>query len=1314
MSSFGADARVNDITQDSKGNLYFANTHSVYLYNGTRWQVIPSTINIKPRSLAASSDGKVYVGCTGDFGYLAVNAQGIVTFYSLKPVTSDKTVDTEVYKETFVRPEGVYFSAKSRIYWWDGQVLKALRPPKSTFHRSTVIGDSLIVQLRRVGLSKLKNGQLTPFVSGDFFADKTIYALLPFDDELLLVTPTKGMYRYGQNKFTRWVVGSAVKALLTNSRIYRAQWLANGQLALSLLGDNKGLLILTKNGDLVRFLTVNEGLSDESIIALHQDSQNGLWLAMRNGLDRIEVASPLTFFDKQDQLEGYVYSVIRHQGYFYAATSDGIYRLDKQEDKLRFQRAQGADDVCFKLLKTSKGLLAACHSNLFLIDNLQVTSLASQSKYHFVRLHVSSDSNEQLQVLVPNSVGLGLLSNQDNKWQYRQLAEQEINFPVRYVAQDETGNLWINSQFEGIIRAKFPNGFDSKPAIDYFDISHGLPKGGIFPSRIDNKVVFNTDSGLYRFDDVQNKFVGETRFGDLSRKNLYLSESSGNVVSMLETLPRQGDSASIGGSRLAVAEKQGEQYNLNYQDYRRVSTYPATSIYTEADGVSWIKSGNKLLRFDRKLHQRDGKILPPSISKISPLGSDEQLLRGGDDKSLVFDYQNNSLRFEFAFAAFDVSDKNRFQYRLSGFDDKWSDWSQESHKDYTRIYEGKYSFELRAKNVYGEIASAKGVAFTVLAPWYRSFWAYLSYAMLLVFIILLVMRIRTQALTLRAEKLEGIIEQRTKTIREGALVIEQQKASIEDLLEQKNDLFANISHEFRTPLTLILGPTNNLLQSKVDSSQKGHLQLIRQSGFKLLRMVNQILTLAKLSSIPHQERVLLSLKEHVDFMMASFAPLAQEKQLNFTVSKYDEVKLYMVSDSLEKILLNLLSNAIKYTASKGKVSLVIEAFKPHWVSISVSDSGYGIPDEQLGLVFERFKRINHPEHVKIQGTGLGLSMVKELVEAHGGVIDLQTELGKGSTFRVELPVEQNVDSVTSSAGLAAAKSSVDLELKTLEKPQDTAPVVVEEHPEQSLQSSVAIQNSTKTSLLIIEDTPEMRDFLVSLFVEQYEVFSAPDGEQGIEVAKKQLPDIIISDLMMPGKNGYEVCNELKTHELTSHIPIILLTAKADLESRMQGWAEQADEYLAKPFDEGELKIRVTNLLGIRQTLKQRFGRILHEQPEALPELITELNDKDQQFLERFQTLIEKRHADSDLNLPTAAKELFVSERLLQKKLKALLDHNFTEFLRTFRLNRAAQMLKEGKRASDVADETGFSSQAYFSRCFKAEFGKTATQYQQGA
>lgn len=271
---------------------------------------------------------------------------------------------------------------------------------------------------------------------------------------------------------------------------------------------------------------------------------------------------------------------------------------------------------------------------------------------------------------------------------------------------------------------------------------------------------------------------------------------------------------------------------------------------------------------------------------------------------------------------------------------------------------------------------------------------------------------------------------------------------------------------------------------------------------------------------------------------------------------------------------------------------------------------------------------------------------------------------------------------------------------------------VVEHCESSAMVELVSQadDGARNSVLVIEDSPQMQTILETILSEHYQVAIACDGEQGIEMAKEIHPDIIISDLVMPGKNGYEVCNALKADDTTCHIPFVLLTAKSDLESRMKGWREQADEYLTKPFDENELKLRISNLLGIRRAIKQRFGETLQYSPDILPEVIKEYSERDQQFLHRFRDLMEQRCAEHDLKIGDVANELHLTVRTLQNKLKSLTDNNFTEYLKETRLSRAKQLLKKGKKVADVAWETGFAEQTYFSKFFKEHIGETPTQY----
>lgn len=1309
MSAFGHEGRNYAISADHQGQLFFANTNSVFTFDGVRWNIIPTTLNIKPRSLSRFWAGRIYVGSLQGFGYLERDKLGQWQYHDLTHLIGNGQQRTSEIREIVPRSEGVYFRSTEVIYFYQNTGnIQLMMSTGADFHRMYEVDNRLIAQHRRSGLSVVKNGHLQPLVFTEFFKDKSIFGLLSVDSQLMLASYNRGIYLYDGNIFRPWEMEAKVRDILADHQIYLATRLSNGLLALAITGPHdQGLMLLSGNGKLLRQVTIADGLPGDLINTLYEDHQGALWLGMEEGLARIEVSSGLSYFDKQHGLQGVTYQLQRHKGKLYSANSDGVYRLDSTEQGAAFVKVEGSTRMCGSLISIEQGLLARCETDVLLLAgkgnpkavlaNLGVI-VESMMLYH--------QSQNKVEILIGHAKGLELLSYDNGRWAHKPFARDLFAQPAMHLAKEDPGSVWINSNSDVITAVRLPQGSGGVVSVEQYGAKANLPSGRVVPVKLEFGVVFNTVDGVYRFDESSGKFVIESRLGDLKGKDVFVSQTKDGPIMMLEFLKRDGKSAIAGGTSLALARRSGNGYQWDTQSVKRLSSYRPGSILAEKDGVTWVVGGKGLIRFDAKAERTASNPFKPYISQLKTLSNGKDLALPVSSEPLVLPYKDNGLQFAFAYSAFDERNQTRYQYMLEGFDKQYSPWSEQTYRDYSYLKEGDYRFLLRAKDVYGQLSEANPIEISILAPWYRTVWAYIAYCAFTLMAVFVLMHMRTKALKQKAQELEGIIEQRTKTIREGAQLIEQQKQSIEDLLNQKNDLFANISHEFRTPLTLILGPISSLLKGDMTKQQREHLELIRSSSYRLLRMVNQILTLAKLSAIPFQERVGLSLKDHVDFMISSFAPLAKEKGIALTVGQFAETKLHMVSDSLEKILVNLLSNALKYTPNGGKVSLSIEPMGEERIAIIVSDTGFGIPQEQLPLVFARFKRINHPEHVKVQGTGLGLSMVKELVESHGGNISLTSTLGKGSVFRVELPVVPTAEQASiQSAGLSAAHASVDLELKAFEeKPLET------NQPEQAKQSNP--NSPDKPSLLVIEDTPQMNEFVQSLFVDEYQVYSAFDGETGIELAKKQLPDIIISDLMMPGKNGYEVCRELKGDELTSHIPIILLTAKADLESRKKGWQKQADEYLAKPFDEEELKMRVDNLLTIRQTLKARFGRVLHDHPEELPELITELSDKDQQFLQRFAALIEARHADSELNLPGAARELAVSERLLQKKLKALLDHNFTDYLRAFRLNRAAELLKEGQRASDVAFETGFSSQAYFSRCFKAEFGMTATQYVQ--
>ena len=405
--------------------------------------------------------------------------------------------------------------------------------------------------------------------------------------------------------------------------------------------------------------------------------------------------------------------------------------------------------------------------------------------------------------------------------------------------------------------------------------------------------------------------------------------------------------------------------------------------------------------------------------------------------------------------------------------------------------------------------------------------------------------------------------------------------------------------------------------------------------------------------------------------------------------------LQSTADAIEKIVVNLVSNAIKYSDKGGCIRLSLLADGGKTGTLTVADTGRGISPERLPRVFEPFER-GHDEAERIPGSGLGLALVHELATSHGGSVRAESTPGAGSTFRVTLPLSSST--AKDSAAIGALPSEVArTEVNALRSGSEQIPTDIE--------TSVP-----GASLLLIEDNVDMRNYLAEVLGDTYQLKFAGDGNLGLEVAMTDVPDLIVCDIMLPGKDGYEVCHALKTDDRTSHIPVILLTALEGRESRLMGLAERADDYLTKPFDEVELKQRIANLLDLRTMLQRRYSHDLRfdEAPPA------ELNQHDQSFLAKLSRVTEAQHADPDFDPASMASALAVGERNLQRKLKALIGMSPGEYLRGYRLQHAMRRLRNGERPGEVAFTVGFTSQAYFSTCFRAQFGFPPSEARENA
>lgn len=506
----------------------------------------------------------------------------------------------------------------------------------------------------------------------------------------------------------------------------------------------------------------------------------------------------------------------------------------------------------------------------------------------------------------------------------------------------------------------------------------------------------------------------------------------------------------------------------------------------------------------------------------------------------------------------------------------------------------------------------------------------------------------------------------------------------------KSHFFADISHELRTPLTLILGQIESVLETAT-SDDRAKLTIAQKHGTRLLLLTDQLLELSMLDA----HNIQLRTSEHnivsfIKSLVLSFEPIATSRDITLEFnSSDDQIYTSFDPDRLEQAICNLISNAFKFTGSPGVITVDVMKEDEEFIQIRVGDNGPGIDAGDLSLIFSRFYRGEGAVKRKNQGAGIGLAITKELVELHKGTITAENKLPSGAVFTLRLPLIHSIKdetSITSRAGAGLAASMLPLD--------DSMDIINGKVME------------TDTVILVIEDNEDVRAFIRQQLQDEYFIKETSDGIQGISVAQECIPDLIITDLMMPGADGFEVCQKLRSDLRTSHIPIIMLTARSGITDKLEGFEKGIDEFLTKPFNSQELRARIKNLLVQRTLLRSRFSTSTVFKPSEITTVPI-----DQVFLKKVLSLIETNLADHTYNIDLMAKEMNMSLSQLNRKLHALVGQPAGHILRSMRLQRAADLLKQkAETVAGICYAVGFNDHAYFSRAFKKQFGCTPSEY----
>ena len=823
---------------------------------------------------------------------------------------------------------------------------------------------------------------------------------------------------------------------------------------------------------------------------------------------------------------------------------------------------------------------------------------------------------------------------------------------VRCIVEDRAGNLWLGTEEGGL------NKFDKKKETStFYTVEDGLASNTIYGILVDEKdnLWISTAWGLSKFDPVNEKFVNYDLSDGLQGMwfnfNAFCKSRTGEMF--------------FGG---------GMGMNYFYPDSVKENPFVPPVVIT----------GFKL------------------FNKSVPIGKDSPLKKAiSETRKLKLRYNENFPSFEFAALNYTSSHKNRYKYRMIGLDPDTIYAGTQRRVDYTDMKPGKYTFWVTGSNNDG-VWNKKGVSLDIIIspPWYHTGLAYAGYGILFVLMVLGFIRWRTWRLIRDKEALEKQVKERTRDI-------EERDRHILETDRRKTRFFANISHEFRTPLTLILSQMDDMMSAGNTTDQEHRkLSAVRRSGLRLLDLVNQLLDLSKMDS----GKLKLELTEEDIFkvirrIFSSFLSLADKKKIQYDFKVPEgELITWFDKDKLETIINNLLSNAFKYTPDNGKIECKVRMKEtagetngsPSVIEISVKDNGSGISQQNVTRIFDRFYQADEQYHIQGGGSGIGLAVTKELILLLHGEINVESEPGKGSCFTVTFPLGK--------------EHLKDTEYK-LVKPETTpmpefAEEMTGEDEGSDREAARPVPDKKPVQILIVEDNPDLRTYIKEMFQKDYTVEEAADGEEGLKKAIHSIPDLIITDVMMPVMDGIGLCDRIKTNEKTSHIPVIMLTAKADVESRIKGLKTGADDYLVKPFNKNELIVRVKNLLEQRNRLRKRYADQLAGSKEELT-----INSYDMNFMNRTIETIEDHLTDFDFGVKDLQAKANMSRTQLYRKIMALTGLSPSRLIRKLRLMKAVRLMEEGKEnITEIAFDTGFNNLSWFNKCFKEQYGISPSEY----
>lgn len=1305
-------SNVNDILQDKKGYIWIGTSNGLNMFNGYDFKIYKNSHSDKNsiydndiRCLYEDSKGNIWIGLQNGVFSKYDPIADIFTNYSCILNKSGKNNDIAINGIVEDKSGNLWIAA-------DRSGLYCLNPTTNECSSS------------KVGLS---NNAITSIAIGN-------------DDCIWITTWGGGLNQYDPKKktFKYYLTGNDMpedpKCRFLTCQFHDSEgniWIGSTYSGMYLINT-----ITNKISHFNNTFGNGEGLNNETVSDIAQDNNGNLWIATMNGISILcKDSKKFKYIEADNSKWNLRTNTITctwtdESGGIWLGTNNGIYYYNPLMMKFKnYDIKEWGDNIndgyIHSVLKTQSGkILVKGNGDLFILDeetNTHKPIKLTSSRYKHVKQMTLFEDSKGTIWIGNTSEYLGKYNLGTDSYEEIMMKSDKKNYvqfrKINAFYEDIDGSLWLGTEIGALNyrpkENKFKTLFQSK------DLIYGEYKVNDIIRDSYGDLWFGTQRGLKRYNKNYKLICNYVK-----KENYKNSISNNNITCIYEDKNKELWIGTQGG--LHHFNRKENTFTLITRPGLEFGD-PIMGIVEDEDNNLWLSSTIGIICFNYKnnsfhiYNEADGLQSNEFNMKVFSKGKDGEIIFGGingfntfypraikaniskpdiyitdfnilnqpslknikkikEKGEIKLKYWESTFSFQFVALDYLSPTNNKFAYKLQGFDKEWINTNSDNRiATYTNIPPGKYIFKVRAANS-DELWNEKGVEvkIEILPPIWKTWWAYILYTLIIISII-----ITTFYYYINKERKKARIE------------LERFEANRQhELDELKIQLFTNISHEFRTSLTLILGPLERIKEKLTDNEGRLLFDVMQRSGNRLMRLINQLLDFRKLEAnkmtvTPTSQEIVSFMKEIYDI----FTYHAKIKNINYTFhSTIDELRMDFDKDKLDKIIYNLLSNAFNYTSSGGNISLTLDKKyinEKLYISINVKDSGVGIPKEDVDKIFTLFYQAKTGESRKNIGTGLGLNLTKELTQMLGGNIDVESKLGKGTLFTVNIPYTEPTTSENEES------DSIIKEVRNTDVEQASS--------------------STKKDgiILVVEDNNDMRLYIKSILSSSFNIIEAENGVEGIDKALEYIPDIIISDIMMPEMDGIELLEKIKTDERTNHIPVILLTAINEEKQILKTLNIGVDDYITKPFSPNILEARINNILANRKKLWERYENSFKKTTETTTE-----NDKDiiiNPFIEKLTEIIKSNIANYDFNLDYLSSELCMSSSQLIRKTKALMNITPYNLIIKMRMEYAAnEILKSSKTINEIAFECGYQEKSNFSRAFTKYYGINPLQYKKNS